>query len=178
MIPVKKILSKGYETIYNVSYSHPTNYNELLKIKELCSSDSNICVGASNQNEPGIVSLISCGNCISILKNTKINHPIKINHAYWYLTKFYSFGFSPSFFINQNDCDKHDCDENNICQDNRRLCWYIGGLTGGWRIGKFVSLYSEVALTRIVRDGKNMIRVRLYDLDEIFFKIIILINFF
>ena len=55
------------------------------------------------------------------------------------MTKFYSFGFSPSFFINQNDCDKHDCDENNICQDNRRLCWYIGGLTGGWRIGKFVS---------------------------------------
>jgi hypothetical protein len=105
-----------------------------MRIKELCSVDSKICVGGSRKNSDKLL-LVSCGSCISILTNTKLNHPIKVNHAYWYLTKSVSFGFSPKFFIKQNDCDTYDCDEKNKCEDPLRLCWYIGGSTSGWRLG-------------------------------------------
>lgn len=98
--------------------------------------NSILCVGGYKTDSETLL-LVSCGNCITVLSETKINHPIKNNGAYWYLTKTFSFGFSSKFLINQIDCDTYDC-IGNKCQDSKRLCWHIGGLEGGYRLGTLI----------------------------------------
>ncbi len=134
--------------MYNVSYDHPTSYNELVNLKKTCNSNSIICV-AGSQNGSDTLILISCGNCMSILSDTKVNHPIKVNGAYWYLTHPKSFGFSSKFLIEQKDCDVFDC-ENDTCTDSKRLCWHIGGSSGGWRLGSLVYKKNNFNFRKII----------------------------
>ena len=48
------------------------------------------------------------------------------NGAYWYLTKAYSFGFSPISTISQGDGGYFDCGGRFYnCKDEKRLSWSV-----------------------------------------------------
>ena len=130
------LLKKGYRIVYNKTYSHSTTYEELKSINESCKLQSTICVGETNKSNSDSINLISCGNCQSIMKETKKNSPKLVNGAYWYFNSL-SFGFAPNSIINQENCDTYDS------ENNERLCWNLYNSkkrdsivqAGGWRLG-------------------------------------------
>jgi len=125
---------QGFKTVYNFPYSHATKLAELHSIKSQCSSETLLCVGGAEGDN---LLLVSCGDCETVLTETKKNQPVLNNGAYWYLTKDYSFGFSPIYNISlEPDQDTYECNSDlTICPDNKRLSWIVYKDKGGWRLG-------------------------------------------
>ncbi len=144
-ISIFDMLSQGYQVAYDVPYSHATTLSELYDIKMKCNSQSIICVGGALKDSNKIL-LVSCGNCHSILSPTPLNQPVLINGAYWYMTDYRSFGFSPIYAIQQRYADAYDCSGIQLvenCTDSKRLSWGLWGdcgsdpgKGGGYRLGK------------------------------------------
>ncbi len=136
-ISINKMKSQGYQVVYDFPYSHFTTFSEMNSIKSQCSSETILCAGGVASNNKDNLLLVSCGNCHSVLTQTPQNQPVLNNGAYWYMTDTFSFGFSPSNIIIQSNCDYYDN------TDNKRLCWHLQGYSGGWRLGKLVSIYTS-----------------------------------
>jgi hypothetical protein len=141
--------SQGYQVAYDYPYSHATTLDELKKINSKCSAETVLCAGGVASWDSDKLLLVSCGNCKSVLTQTPRDEPVLNNGAYWYLTKNYSFGFSPSHYIYQFYVDGYDCDyfldTNPKCSSNERLSWRLDGIYGGWRIGQITQLrYSDL----------------------------------
>ncbi|RNA22762.1 kinesin kif17 [Brachionus plicatilis] len=63
----------------------------------------------------------------------KINSPVFVGSAYWYMTDGSSFGFAPDSTVNQGSADTHDT------SSLYRLSWHLTG-SGGWRLGNRTEL--------------------------------------
>jgi len=137
-ISINKMKSQGYRVVYDYVYNHVTTLAELNEIKSKCSAETILCAGGVASNNSDNLLLVSCGNCHSVLKQTLLNKPILNNGAYWYFTDKYSFGFSPSYNINQVPYDYFDCSP---CREER-LSWTLCNVCGGWRLGNLTSLFS------------------------------------
>ena len=146
-ISVNKMKSQGYRVVYDYPYSNATSLSELNSIKSECSSETVLCAGGVASNNKDNLLLVSCGNCLSVLTQTQKNVPVLNNGAYWYLTDIEgsrSFGFSPSYKICQNGCDTYGW------SDNKRLCWLLQGYSGGWRLGKKISIDDSYQYHKII----------------------------
>ena len=127
-VSLSALLNQGYKTVYNQTYSHASTTNELMLINESCTQNTVLCAGGA-LGDSDILTLLSCGNCWTILSATLRNRPVLNNGAYWYLTPSFSFGFAPNSSIQQNTCDRFDT--SNVF----RLCWHLDQSVGGWRLG-------------------------------------------
>ena len=107
-VAISKFLEDNFSVVYNQSYSYPTSFDELIEISKNCIDETILCAAGTDSNN-AILMLVSCGNCRSILTETYLDRPNLINGAYWYLTPYYSFGFSPSLNIRQYTSDRFDC---------------------------------------------------------------------
>jgi hypothetical protein len=133
----------GYSIVYDHPYSHATTDTELNTIKLHCSNETILCAGGASKGSDTLL-LLSCGNCRLILTPTETNKPVLNNGAYWYFSKYFSFGYAPTFNINQFlEEDRHDCDRKHNCSDNKRLSWIIYDGKGGWRLGQLVNLNDD-----------------------------------
>ena len=129
--------SRNYRVVYDYPYSRATTFSELNGIKAECLKETVLCAGGAAVNSDNLL-LVSCGNCLSVLTPTPQNKPVFNNGAYWRLTNAYSFGFSPTYNINQNRNDVFDCAGSN-CPDIKRLSWYLYQNIDGFRLGKLTN---------------------------------------
>ncbi len=127
-VSIADLLSQGYQNVYNETYSHASNTNELIEVNKSCTEYTVLCAGGGLGGSDTLT-LVSCGNCWSILNSTLRNNPVLNNRAFWYFTSGYSFGFAPNSSITQNTCDRFDA--TNLF----RLCWHLDQNVGGWRLG-------------------------------------------
>lgn len=146
-IAIRNMKTQGYRIVYDQPYAHSSSFNELSLIRSECDSDSVLCVGGAAKDSDTLL-LVSCGNCRIVLTETQINEPVLHNGAYWYLTKEFSFGFSPIYEIRQENSDHYDSDMG--YNDVKRLSWYLGGSWGGWRLGQLHNLGTSADYRKIV----------------------------
>lgn len=146
-LSINVMKSQGYTIDTDFPWNHETTLDELIQIKSKCSPQTVLCAGGAATNSDTLL-LVSCGDCLSVLKPTEVNKPVLNNGAYWYFTNGYSFGFSPNSSIYQNLVDFFDCIKlpDWICTDNKRLSWHVGTYSG-YRLGKittFEPIYRKI----------------------------------
>ena len=135
-VKMSDLTNSGFRLVYNYTYSHATTRAEILSIRSQCTSSTTICVGGNRYDEL-FLRLVACANCLSVTTETTVNNPRFYGRAYWYFTNGISFGFAPTYVIDQNRADVTDLNS------NLRLSWHLDGLNGGWRLGCLTDLYSE-----------------------------------
>ena len=132
----------GMQKIDARYYSKKMTSDELssLLTGHTCGQNTIICVGGGKAQERTTtpdetwIDLISCGDCDSISKRTKLNEARLVNGAYWYFTPGYSFGFAANSIISQDAYAKFDV--LNMARDESRLSWKLDGTNVGGRLGK------------------------------------------
>ncbi len=129
------IESMGYILIYNHTYDWITTNNEISTLRSQCMQTSELCLAGADSRSFNLL-LVACGNCFHITNLTQKNVPSKLDSVWWYYTPNLSWGFSPTYSINQNTAD-------NIIGDSTsqyRLSWHTDGSNGGYRLGSLVAL--------------------------------------
>lgn len=88
---------------------------------------------AAGASGPDQLDLISCGNCLQLLRPTSENNVNYVDQTYWY-NNIDAFGFSPSPNVSINGADVYDCvnigSPEMTCTDDLRLSWPLNGLYG------------------------------------------------
>jgi hypothetical protein len=89
--------------------------------------------------------VVACGRCLDILTNTITNSPYYFNGVYWYFTSSYSIGYSSLNDIRQSSCDSNDGNS-----PDKKVCWHLGGIYGGFRCGSNTGLNSDDSFNKII----------------------------
>ena len=132
-LSVSELTNLGYREYYTQPYSHASLLSEIMAIRAQCNSATLMCVGGGKPAD-GTLKVVACANCLAITTQTAFNQPNFVGAAYWYLTYSLSFGFSPSYSINQGQADTTST------ESNSRLSWHIDLGSGGWRLGSLTGL--------------------------------------
>lgn len=133
---IPALLSLGFQTTYNETYSNSTTAGYLNNTRINCNSTSILCAAGGAKNSD-FLEVVACGNCYAIVSRTSLNKPVYIGQAYWYMIPGTSFGFSPTSSINQTTADMYNL------QDPLRLSWVLDQGKGGMRLGNKTNLQTD-----------------------------------
>ena len=140
------MINNGYSLIYSYPYSYSTTQTDLLAYKDnYCNTNSILCF-AGGPTGSDKMTIVACADCFSIIADTTLNQPVFHGAAYWYLTDYYSFGFSDVSAINQYTVDIVDW------SDPYKLSWLLNG-NPGYRVGTAISTGSDYTKYVFVKFG-------------------------
>ncbi len=125
-MPLLDILRDGWINVMDEYYATITKAEDIIKIRNFCSSKSLILVGARKVNsENEEIALCAVDSALHVLEFTDSRYLARKslvhsnNSLFWYFVKDYSFGFSPNknIYLDFHDSFEPQCD--------KRLSWYL-----------------------------------------------------